>query len=166
MTLAVHHSSRAFALLFSAICAGACPLAAEPAATQVSTISARDAGARYGQALGALEVCSGAKITAKAHALSATYAAADQDAFKAQTAKIFDAWIKVKGCTDQGDPNTCKIVMDKSCLAAAGEIGASAALSLGLWSSPSTKLAALRVRARLRSLALVPAPPADMAAAF
>ena len=133
MILAIHPSRRrAFAILFSAIGAGACPLAAEPVATPVSTISARDAGARYGQALGAVEVCFGSKITAKAHALSATYSVADQDAFKAQTAKIFDAWIKVKGCTDQGDPNTCKIVMDKSCLAAEGEIGASGSAIPGL----------------------------------
>ena len=115
--------------------AAACPLAAEPAATQTAqaaTITARDAGARYGQALGAVEVCYGSKITPKAHALSATYSAADQDAFKAQTAKIFDAWIKVKGCTDQVSPNKCKVIMDKSCLAAEAEIGVSGSAIPGL----------------------------------
>ncbi len=132
MVAADRSRRRALALLFITVNAGAWPLAAEPAVSQVSTITARDAGARYGQALGAVEVCYGSKITDKAHALSATYSANDQEAFKAQTAKIYHAWLKVKGCTDQGDPNTCKIVMDKSCLAAEGEIGASGSAIPGL----------------------------------
>jgi hypothetical protein len=86
-------------------------------------LSPREAGARYGQALGAVEVCFGAKVTAKAAGLTNSYAGADQAAFKAEAAKILNAWVKVKGCVDQADPNRCKIIMDKSCLAAEAEIG-------------------------------------------
>lgn len=137
--MAAEHRRRRNALTMLALTASAayaaCPLAADPTATQTAqaaTITPRDAGARYGQALGAVEVCYGSKITAKAHALSETYLAADQDAFKAQTAKIYDAWIKVKGCTDQVSPNKCKVIMDKSCLAAEAEIGASGSAIPGL----------------------------------
>ena len=115
-------------LLSSAICNGA----GAAGEAQTPVVTARDAGARYGQALGAIEVCYGSKITAKAHALSATYPAADQDAFKSQTAKIFNAWLKMKGCVDTTSPNSCKVVMDKSCLAAESEIGPAGSAIPGL----------------------------------
>jgi hypothetical protein len=97
------------------------PAPASPAAA--TALPPKEAGARYGQALGAEEVCYGSKVTGKAKGLEAAYAGADQEAFKAQAAKIFDAWHKVKNCADQVDPNRCKIIMDKSCLAAEAEIG-------------------------------------------
>lgn len=92
----------------------------------------RDAGARYGQALGAAEVCYGAKITAKADALSKSYAGPDQDIFKATAAKIFNAWLSVKRCVNPNDPNTCKVIMDKSCMQAEAEIGANGSAVPGL----------------------------------
>lgn len=95
-------------------------------------VTAKDAGARYGQALGAVEVCFGSKVTDKAKALESSYTGGDQDAFTAQAAKIFEAWHKVKACADQVDPNRCKIVMDKSCLAAEAEIGSAGTAMPGL----------------------------------
>jgi hypothetical protein len=104
----------------------ATPAAAAPIAT------AKDAGARYGQALGAVEVCFGSKVTDKAKALEGSYTGGDQEVFKAQAAKIFEAWHKVKACADQVDPNRCKIAMDKSCLAAEAEIGSAGTAMPGL----------------------------------
>lgn len=97
-----------------------------------AALTPREAGARYGQALGAVEICFGSKVTPAASALSQSYSGADQDTFKAQAAKIFDAWAKVKACVDQADPNKCKIIMDKSCLAAEAEIGANGSAVPGL----------------------------------
>ena len=102
------------------------------AASPPSALTPRDAGARYGQALGAIEICHGSKITDKADALLKSYAGADQDTFKAQAAKIFDAWARVKACVDQHDPNKCKIIMDTSCLSAEAEIGAKGSALPGL----------------------------------
>ena len=92
----------------------------------------REAGARYGQALGAVEICFGAKITAKTEELAKTYSGADGEAFKAQAGKILDAWLKVKTCVRQDDPNQCKIIMDKSCQAAEAEIGSNGSAIPGL----------------------------------
>jgi hypothetical protein len=93
------------------------------AAAQTGAPNAKDAGARYGQALGVLEVCYGSKLTGKAKSLETTFTGDDLADFKAAAARIYDAWAKVRGCTNQKDPNTCKIIMDKSCLAAEAEIG-------------------------------------------
>jgi hypothetical protein len=100
-------------------------LRAEPATAGPSppALSALEAGARYGQALGAVEICYGSKVTDKARALDASFTGADQEAFKTQAAKVFEAWRKVKVCANQFDPNQCKIIMDKSCLGAEAEIG-------------------------------------------
>ncbi len=100
---------------------------AAPAAMPV-----REAGARYGQALGTVEICFGAKITAKAEELPKTYTGADGETFKAQAGKILDAWLKVKTCVRQDDPNQCKIIMDKSCQAAEAEIGSNGSAIPGL----------------------------------
>lgn len=100
---------------------------AEPASA-----SPRDDGARYGQALGALEVCYGSKITAAGDALREKYTGPDNDVFRAQAAKIFDAWRNIKACANGVDPNQCKIIMDKSCATAEAEIGATGSVMPGL----------------------------------
>ncbi len=102
---------------------------AEDAAAPVSP---KDAGVRYGQALGVLEVCYGSKLTDKAKGLEQSFTGADLEAFKVAAANVFDAWVKVRGCTNQRDPNTCKIIMDKSCLQAESEIGANGTAMPGL----------------------------------
>lgn len=95
-------------------------------------VSAKDAGARYGQALGALEICHGSKVTDKANTLGNAYQGADQDAFKAQAAKVYEAWHAVKNCANPRDPNQCKIIMDKSCAIAEADIGAAGSVMPGL----------------------------------
>lgn len=98
----------------------------------VKTFQAREAGARYGQALGALEICYGSKMTSKAKALESAFSGAELENFKTRAAKTYEAWLKVKNCQKQLDPNQCKIIMDKSCLAAEAEIGADGKVMPGL----------------------------------
>ncbi|MGQ0457520.1 MAG: hypothetical protein ACT4OU_10710 [Hyphomicrobium sp.] len=121
---------RALAALGATIAVGAVDTHAE------NTLSARDAGARFGQALGAVEICIGSKTTEKANALQAAYAGDDLEIFKTQAARVLDAWLKVKSCAKQDDPNQCKIMMDKSCAAAAAEIGAAGSVIPGLLEFP------------------------------
>jgi hypothetical protein len=99
-------------------------------------LTPKEAGARYGQALGAVEICIGSKVTDKAIALQAGFTGGDLDAFKAQAAKVFEAWLKVKNCARPDDPNQCKIIMDKSCEAAAAEIGEAGSVVPGLVDFP------------------------------
>ena len=120
-------AAAAIALLGVIICGGS---RAEDAATAV--LSPKDAGARYGQALGAVEICFGSKVTGKATALGNAYTGMAHDDFEAQSAKIFESWIKVKNCADPRDPNMCKIIMDKSCATAEAEIGAAGTAIPGL----------------------------------
>jgi hypothetical protein len=112
--------------------AASTPPAATTAATPAAATTPKDQGARFGQALGAVEICFGSKITDKAKALGDAFTGADQDAFKAQAAKIYEAWRAVKNCANQRDPNQCKIIMDKSCATAEAEIGASGSMVAGL----------------------------------
>ena len=123
-----HPAAISASLVFAALIA---PPASAYAADAAAP-SALESGARYGQALGVLEICYGSKLSGKAKALEASYTGADQDKFKAQAAKIFEMWQKVKACTNQRDPNQCKIIMDKSCLAAENEIGQAGTVMPGL----------------------------------
>ena len=114
--------------LYSALAGTSAHSADSPAAP----MAARDAGVRYGQALGAIEICHGARLTDKAKTLAAAYQGSAQDAFKAEAAKTLEAWMKVKACANQFDPNQCKIIMDKSCLAAEAEVGERGTILPGL----------------------------------
>ena len=102
------------------------------AAAPATPLLAKEAGARYGQALGAVEICFGSKVTEKAKSLGAAYTGTEQVDFQAQSVKIYAAWAKVKACSDQLDPNKCKIIMDSSCLSAETEIGATGNVIPGL----------------------------------
>lgn len=95
-----------------------------------------EAGARYGQALGVVEICHGSTLTDAAAELRARYAGAELDTFTQQSAKVFDAWMRVKACVRQFDPNECKIIMDKSCAAARSEIGPGGSAIPGLVTFP------------------------------
>lgn len=97
-----------------------------------AAISAKNAGARYGHALGAVEICYGSKVTDAAKAMADRFSGADRDAFQAQAGKVYEAWHAVKNCANQNDPNQCKIIMDKSCAAAEAEIGAAGSAMPGL----------------------------------
>jgi hypothetical protein len=120
--------------VFSAICSITLTgiAGASAGVSAADALDPREAGARYGQALGAAEVCYGSTVTDKARTLADAFSGADLDAFKAQAATVYDAWVKVKSCSNQFDPNQCKIIMDKSCLAAEAEIGSSGTAIAGL----------------------------------
>jgi hypothetical protein len=123
---------RSLSAVLLAIAVSGPSAAAEPAdkavaaaRAAVSKLTPKDAGGRYGQALGAVETCVGMTLTERASALGSVYTGADLEAFKTQSTKIYDAWIKVKHCVRQDDPNQCKIIVDESCAAAIAEIGPS-----------------------------------------
>ena len=105
---------------------------ATPNSASATALLPKEAGARYGQALGAVEICFGSKVTDKAKTLGDAFTGADQDSFKAQAGKVFEAWNKVKNCSNPTDPNQCKIIMDKSCASAEAEIGAGGNVMPGL----------------------------------
>jgi hypothetical protein len=91
-----------------------------------------EAGARYGQARGASQLCPGVKMTKAADSLSAGFQGAEQIAFQAQANLIFGAWRKVKDCVRPLDPNPCRIMIDKSCESAIAEIGPAGTVLPGL----------------------------------
>jgi hypothetical protein len=88
-----------------------------------SPSSPQIAGARYGQALGAIEICPGAALSQKAERLEASFNGQDLDLFLAQAAKIYNSWKPVIHCVNQNDPNPCRIIIQMSCQAAVAEIG-------------------------------------------
>lgn len=88
-----------------------------------SAMTAKRAGAHYGQALGAIEVCPGATLTKSGKALETSYSGAAHERFMAAAASVYQSWRKVRHCADTLDPNPCKIILDESCAAAAAEIG-------------------------------------------
>jgi hypothetical protein len=104
-----------------------------------SPITAKEAGARYGQALGAIEICIGSKLTAKAEELKSTYSDANAETFTTEAAKVFQAWAAVKNCNRAKDPNQCKIIMDKSCASAFSEIGPTGTAYPGLLEPPKNE---------------------------
>lgn len=104
-----------------------------------SDVDAKEAGARYGQALGAIEICIGSKLTSKAEDLKASHADANAEVFTTEAAKVFQAWAAVKNCNRAKDPNQCKIVMDKSCAAAFAEIGPMGTAYPGLLEPPKNE---------------------------
>lgn len=106
--------------------------AVESAREAVEKMTPYEVGSRYGQALGAAQICSGTKATEKAHALDLIYSDDDLKIFKAQAAKIYNAWTKIKRCTIEDDPNQCKIVADESCATAITDIGPAGTVLPGL----------------------------------
>lgn len=129
MRRTVHAKFLKAAIVLSAVGLGAAGFGLPASA---GDLTPRDAGARYGQALGALEICNGSKLTAAGDALRGKFSGADNEIFKEQAAKIFNVWMNVKACTNGRDPNQCKIIMDKSCLAAEAEIGSNGTILPGL----------------------------------
>lgn len=95
--------------------------AAGAASAEPETLSAAEAGARYGQARGAGDLCEGLRPSAKVETLSASYGGADLDAFNAAASKVFQAWEDTMTCK-QG-PNECRRAHDLSCAEAVREIG-------------------------------------------
>lgn len=110
--------------------------ATDAARSAVALMTPHDVGSRYGQALGAVEICPGAQTTVKVPALNTIYTGTDLQTFKAQATKIYDAWIKLKQCAIVDDPSECRVVIEESCAAAVTEIGPSGTVFPGLLEGP------------------------------
>ena len=110
-----------FKLWFIALCFAAVMLTTQAAATE----NPREAGARYGQARGAAEVCPGVSVGKPADALKAQFRGSDLDNFNAQAANVYASWRKIKDCVLPTDPNPCRIMIQLSCQSALAEIGPS-----------------------------------------
>jgi hypothetical protein len=91
--------------------------------TEMPSLSAKDAGARYGEAAGAVLVCYGLKITPRVATLRARYQGDELAEFDAQAGKILSAWRETLNCTHADSPNDCKLSQQWSCQQAMQEIG-------------------------------------------
>ena len=91
--------------------------------TEMPSLSAKDAGARYGEAAGAVLVCYGLKITPLVATLRARYQGDELAEFDAQAGKILSAWRETLNCTHADSPNDCKLSQQWSCQQAMQEIG-------------------------------------------
>ncbi len=124
------------ALLGTAAAAGdASRVLLQPAATtqpSVKPLSPKDAGARYGEAAGAVLVCYGLKITPQVAELRGRYQGADLDEFDAQAGKVLKAWRETLNCEHAEGPNDCKVSQQWSCRQAMQEIGPSGSEVRGL----------------------------------
>lgn len=106
------------------------PVSTTPA--DAKPLSAKDAGARYGEAAGAVLVCYGLRITPQVADLRARYQGADLAEFDAQAGKILQAWREALNCLHAEGPNDCKVSQQWSCRQALQEIGPSGSAVRGL----------------------------------
>jgi hypothetical protein len=129
------------AALCACMCAAPAPAADAPrpllrpvstAPADAKPLSAKDAGARYGEAAGAVLVCYGLRITPQVADLRARYQGADLAEFDAQAGKILQAWRETLDCQHAEGPNDCKVSQQWSCRQALQEIGPSGSAVRGL----------------------------------
>jgi hypothetical protein len=99
---------------------------------QSKPLSAKEAGARYGEAAGAVLVCYGLKITPHVADLRARYQGDDLTEFDAQAGKILKVWRETLDCQHADGPNDCKVSQQWSCRQAMEEIGPSGSAVRGL----------------------------------
>lgn len=106
----------------------------QPASTtpDAKPLSAKDAGARYGEAAGAALVCSGLVITPRVAELRGRYQGADLAEFDAQAGKILQAWRDTLSCKHAEGPSDCRVSQQWSCRQALQEIGPSGSALRGL----------------------------------
>jgi hypothetical protein len=126
----IHHSSRA-----GAICALALLFAADPAwSGEPAPMNAREAGARYGQALGVALVCYGLKTRpAEMANLAAAHSSQGERAeFQEEADKVLKSWQDASSCKSAGGPNNCRLIHEWSCRDALLEIGPSGSKIPGL----------------------------------
>jgi hypothetical protein len=93
------------------------------ALTPLAMGSAKEAGLRYGQAMGVARVCYGLRTTEAAARLEHTYQGADGEAFRAEAERILASWQDALSCTKSGGPNECRLIYEMSCRDAYREIG-------------------------------------------
>ena len=98
-----------------------------------------EAGARYGQAQGAAEVCPGVVLGKKALTLKSSFLGENLAVFVKKAATVYASWQKVKNCVLPSDPNPCRIIIQISCQSALSEIGPDGTAEAGLIAtSPSS----------------------------
>jgi hypothetical protein len=99
---------------------------------QTKPLSAKEAGARYGEAAGAVLVCYGLKITPQVADLRARYQGDDLTEFDAQAGKILKVWRETLNCQHADGPSDCKVSQQWSCRQAMEEIGPTGSAVRGL----------------------------------
>jgi hypothetical protein len=124
----------ALALIFAGLVSTAATAPIIPVSTTPDErpLSAKDAGARYGEAAGAVLVCYGLQITPRVADLRARYQGDALAEFDAQAGKILQAWRSVKSCERADGPNDCKVSQQWSCRQALEEIGPTGSAVRGL----------------------------------
>jgi hypothetical protein len=100
--------------------------------SEAKPLTAKEAGARYGEAAGAALVCYGLKITPQVAELRARYQGDDLAEFDAQAGKILKSWRETLTCEYAEGPNDCKVSQQWSCRQAMQEIGPSGSAVRGL----------------------------------
>lgn len=99
---------------------------------EAQPLAPKDAGARYGEAAGAVLVCSGLRITPLVAELRARYQGTELAEFDAQAGKILEAWRDTLTCEHADGPSDCKLSQQWSCRQALQEIGPSGTKVPGL----------------------------------
>lgn len=105
---------------------------ATPPDAGLPSISAREGGARYGQAAGAALLCYGLRVTDKVEKLRGQYSGAELDEFDREARRIAEAWRVTLLCENAGGPNQCKLSHVWSCQQALKEIGPNGTAARGL----------------------------------
>jgi hypothetical protein len=108
---------------------------AAPAGTAVTLpapLPPREAGARYGQALGVALICYGLRTTSALDRLPSQYAGDARTEFDSESEKTVAAWRETGSCKKAGGPNACRLVHEWSCHAALNEIGPDGSVLPGL----------------------------------
>ncbi len=119
-----HAFARTAALTALAIAAATAPALAErPAAPAREALSAKDRGARYGQALGASLVCPFVHLLPAAEELRPSLPGADREQFEAEAKRVALVWQKTLACDPRADINRCRVLSEKSCSEAIRELG-------------------------------------------
>jgi hypothetical protein len=90
---------------------------------EILKLEPREAGARYGQALGVALVCYGLRTTSAVDRLPETYTDAGRIAFQQEADKVLAAWRQASSCQAAGGPNSCRLLHEWSCRDAIREIG-------------------------------------------
>jgi hypothetical protein len=85
--------------------------------------SPREAGVRYGQAIGAARACYGLRTTQAAAELGRTYQGADDALFRDEARRVIASWENALSCVKAGGPNECRLIFEHSCRDAYREIG-------------------------------------------
>ena len=106
-------------VLIAAISLAGVASAGEPAGT--NKLSPEEAGARYGQALGASRLCRGYEVLPGADELAATFKGDELTAFQEAAGHVVQTWQRTTSCQDGA--NMCMRYQLASCNEAMREIG-------------------------------------------